>query len=95
MAPTPPGSAPTDGKLTQLTSREREVLAHVIAGRSNGEIAKALFISEKTVSTHVSNILRKSGTSTRVEAAAWANRVAPHQDGKATKTSEGEATAEF
>jgi len=42
----------------------------------NGEIAKALFISEETVNTHVSNILRKSGTSTTAEAAAWASRVA-------------------
>jgi DNA-binding CsgD family transcriptional regulator len=80
VGPTPSGSARTDGKMTELTPREREVLAHVIAGRSNAEIAKALFISEKTISTHVSNILRKSGTSTRVEAAAWANRVA-HQTG--------------
>ncbi|KQU68966.1 hypothetical protein ASC58_09975 [Phycicoccus sp. Root101] len=61
--------------LAELTSREREVLAHVAAGRSNSEIAQALFISDKTVSTHVSNILRKSQTSTRGEAAAWAGRL--------------------
>jgi DNA-binding CsgD family transcriptional regulator/tetratricopeptide (TPR) repeat protein len=57
-----------------LTQREREVLAHLVAGRSNGEIASSLFISEKTVSVHVSNLLRKTGTSSRVEAAAWARR---------------------
>ena len=57
-----------------LTTREREVLAHLVAGRSNGEIASSLFISEKTVSVHVSNLLRKTGTSSRVEAAAWARR---------------------
>jgi len=69
-APKNPQSA-----LAALTPREREVLAHVIAGRSNREIAKALFISEKTVSVHVSNVLRKSGTTTRADAAAWARRL--------------------
>jgi DNA-binding CsgD family transcriptional regulator len=57
-----------------LTHREQEVLAHLVAGRSYGEIADALFISEKTVSVHVSNVLRKTGTGSRVEAAAWARR---------------------
>jgi DNA-binding CsgD family transcriptional regulator len=57
-----------------LTHREREVLAHLVAGRSYSEIASALFISEKTVSVHVSNLLRKTGTANRVEAAAWARR---------------------
>jgi DNA-binding NarL/FixJ family response regulator len=46
-----------------------------VAGRSNGEIAKELVISDKTVSVHVSNILRKTGTSTRIEAAALAKRL--------------------
>ena len=63
-----------DGIGDGLTRREREVLAHLVAGRSNGEIATSLFISEKTVSVHVSNLLRKTGTSSRVEAAAWARR---------------------
>ena len=57
-----------------LSEREREVLAHVDAGRTNAEIARALFISEKTASVHISNILRKTGTHTRVEAAAWGRR---------------------
>ena len=57
-----------------LTPREVEVLAHLVAGRSYGEIAAALFISEKTVSVHVSNLLRKTGTTSRVEAAAWGRR---------------------
>ncbi|HEX4976236.1 MAG TPA: AAA family ATPase [Nocardioides sp.] len=55
-----------------LTDREREILAHLVAGRTYAEIARALVISEKTVSVHVSNLLRKTGTSSRVEAAAWA-----------------------
>jgi DNA-binding CsgD family transcriptional regulator len=75
VAANAPAAAPTNSQFTELTPREREVLAQVIAGRSNGEIAKALFISDKTVSSHVSNILRKSGTSTRGAAAAWASRV--------------------
>jgi DNA-binding CsgD family transcriptional regulator len=62
--------------LTGLTTREREVLALLVAGRSNGEIAKDLFISHRTASVHVSNILRKTGTSSRVEAAALADRLA-------------------
>ncbi|MGW6281244.1 helix-turn-helix transcriptional regulator [Kribbella sp. NPDC055071] len=61
--------------LAGLTAREREILAFLVAGRSNGEIARALVLSIKTVSVHVSNILRKTGTSSRVEAAALAERL--------------------
>jgi DNA-binding CsgD family transcriptional regulator len=52
-----------------LTPREREVLAGVAAGRTNRQIAEALFISESTAGVHVSNILGKLGVSTRTEAA--------------------------
>jgi DNA-binding CsgD family transcriptional regulator len=52
-----------------------EVLALVAAGRSNREIARALFISPKPASVHVSNILAKLGVHTRVEAAAVAHRL--------------------
>lgn len=58
-----------------LTDREREVLVLVAAGRSNGQIAQDLFISPKTASVHVSNILAKLGVTGRVEAAAVAHRL--------------------
>jgi DNA-binding NarL/FixJ family response regulator len=70
-APAPPAEVVPFG----LTDREREVLSLVAAGRSNGQIATALFISPKTASVHVSNILAKLGVSGRVEAAAVAHRL--------------------
>jgi ATP/maltotriose-dependent transcriptional regulator MalT len=57
-----------------LTRRELEVLHLVTEGRSNGEIGSQLFISTKTASVHVSNILRKLGAANRIEAAAIARR---------------------
>ncbi|GAA0432515.1 LuxR family transcriptional regulator [Acrocarpospora corrugata] len=64
--------------LASLTGREREVLALVTAGNSNREIGERLFISQKTASVHVSNILAKLGAATRGQAAAIA-----HQEGLA------------
>ncbi|MEU6668772.1 AAA family ATPase [Streptomyces sp. NPDC046727] len=58
-----------------LTSRERDVLGLVAAGRTNRQIAEELFISPKTASVHVSNILSKLGVSGRGEAAAVAHRL--------------------
>ncbi|WP_346386508.1 AAA family ATPase [Nocardioides sp.] len=63
-----------DAAPDALTAREAEILALVAEGRSNGEIGKQLFISAKTVSVHVSNILGKLGASGRTEAAAIARR---------------------
>jgi DNA-binding CsgD family transcriptional regulator len=69
-------AAPTEeSPVAGLTPRELEVLQLVAAGRSNGEIGTALFISTKTASVHVSNILAKLGVSGRGEAAALAHRV--------------------
>lgn len=61
-----------EGGSPWLTRREREILEHVVAGRTYGEIAEALYVSEKTVSSHISNMLRKTGTSNRHELAARA-----------------------
>ncbi len=58
-----------------LTARETEVLRLVARGRSNQQIAAELFISPKTASVHVSNILGKLGVTSRVEAAATAHRL--------------------
>ncbi len=58
-----------------LTQREREVLDLVAAGRTNRQIADALFISSKTASVHVSNILAKLGVANRGEAAALAREL--------------------
>ncbi|MBV9792595.1 MAG: AAA family ATPase [Actinobacteria bacterium] len=60
--------------LAALTTREREVLRLIAAGRSNREIGAELFISAKTASVHVSNILGKLGVASRTEAAAIAHR---------------------
>ncbi|MFF3616300.1 AAA family ATPase [Streptomyces sp. NPDC002580] len=70
------GPAPADPALALgLTSRERDVLRLVAAGRSNRQIADELFISPKTASVHVSNILAKLDVSGRGEAAALAHRL--------------------
>lgn len=64
------GAAPRHG----LTTRELDVLRLVAEGRNNRQIAAALYISPKTASVHVSNILAKLGAATRTEAAAVAHR---------------------
>jgi DNA-binding NarL/FixJ family response regulator len=55
-----------------LTEREREIAALIAAGASNAAIGGTLVISERTVETHVSNILAKLGFSSRAQIAAWA-----------------------
>jgi len=74
-APEAPTLGEADVVRLGLTAREAEVLSLVAAGRTNREIGSELYVSEKTASVHVSNILRKLGVSSRVEAAAVAQRV--------------------
>jgi DNA-binding NarL/FixJ family response regulator len=73
------GAAPDVARLSphaapgRLTGREVEVLALVRGGASNREVARALTISEKTVSRHLANIFTKLGVGSRTAAAAWAH----------------------
>jgi DNA-binding NarL/FixJ family response regulator len=61
----------------ELTAREREVLGLLTEGMPNKQIARVLGISVRTVTVHVSNLLRKTGAASRTEAALWALRVGP------------------
>ena len=73
--PIQPAKAETNAApFNTLTDREHEVLTHLVTGRTYAEIAEALFISEKTVSVHVSNLLRKTGTTSRRDVSALALR---------------------
>src|SRR5262245_1750546 len=77
----------TNGVTSLLTSRELEVLRLVGAGKANKEIATELVISERTARTHVSNVLRKIGVSSRTQAAVLAVReglVTGPEDGPST-----------
>ncbi|MEU4158668.1 response regulator transcription factor [Actinoplanes sp. NPDC026670] len=68
--PAPPRDRLPDG----LTQREAEVLAQIAAGRTNAEIAAALFVTESTVKTHINNAFAKIGARNRTEAATYATR---------------------
>ena len=70
-APAPP--PPPDQHPAGLTPREREVITLLSNGLSNAEIARTLYISEKTASVHVSNIMRKLGVTSRLQAATAAH----------------------
>ena len=68
----PEGRPSFDPELDQLTPREREVLRLIARGYTYKEIARELYISIKTVETHVSSVLRKLQLSTRHQLARWA-----------------------
>jgi DNA-binding NarL/FixJ family response regulator len=80
------GAGPNQGaKLIglpdELTPREEEVLAHIAAGLSNGEIATTLFVSEATVKTHINHIFTKTGLRDRAQLVGYAFRhglASPH-----------------
>lgn len=77
LARIPAAHVPTPGQAAKqafggLTTREREVAALITQGKSNRELAEALVVSERTIETHVSNILSKLGFSSRSQIAVWA-----------------------
>jgi DNA-binding CsgD family transcriptional regulator len=78
LAPAPQRSSQSAdkyrGPLARLTARELEVLQLLAAGRGNKDIGATLFISAKTASLHVSNIMAKLGAASRIEAAAIAHQ---------------------
>jgi two-component system, NarL family, response regulator DevR len=61
-----------DEEIARLTEQERRILELLAQGLTNRQIAEQLYISTKTAAVHVSNILAKTGTSSRTEAATWA-----------------------
>ena len=70
-----PSRAAREGPLSRLTPREREVLDLLATGATNKTIATTLFITEKTASVHVSNLLAKLGVANRGAAAALAREL--------------------
>ena len=70
----PPPDSPSSPAMLGLTERELAVLRLLGQGHTNAEIGRTLFISPKTASVHVTNILRKLGATNRVQAATIAER---------------------
>lgn len=67
--------APFESVLTSLSKREAEVMDLIATGESNGQIARRLFLSEKTVKNHVNRIYAKLGVDSRVTAIGlWLSR---------------------
>ena len=85
----------TSDPLSALTPRERAVLAELAEGLTNRQIARRLFIAEKTVSVHVSRILAKLGLQTRVQASALMYRIQQAQRDLSDNSSADERTEAF
>jgi len=66
------GAMVAEAEPVELTAREREVLSCLAEGMSNKQVAQSLGISIRTVTVHVSNLLRKTRSASRTEAAVWA-----------------------
>ena len=73
------------GASIDLTGREREILALVLDGLANKQIARRLGISEKTVKGHLTNLFQRVGVSDRTQAAIWAERSGLFRDGPGTE----------
>jgi DNA-binding NarL/FixJ family response regulator len=89
----PPTRAGADTVLDALTSREREVLALIGRGKTNGEIAAELFVSDGTVKTHINHLFTKLQLRDRAAAVVFAfdhNLVTPTQDGPSGQTRRGQ-----
>ena len=78
-------SSPRPGATFDLTNREMEILGRLVQGDSNRQIARALFISDRTVAVHVSRILDKLGVRSRTEAATVGARLGLSIDPTGTK----------
>ena len=72
--PLRPGLPPTLNTSPPLTRGEGKIVDGLVSGETYAQIATRLFISDKTVSSHVSNILRKTGCANRIELAELAHR---------------------
>jgi DNA-binding NarL/FixJ family response regulator len=87
----PTAAAGLDGRIDELTPREREVLEHVAGGLSNTEIATALVIEESTVKTHVRRILMKLRLRDRVQAVIFAYESGLTRPGQSGRRIDGNA----
>jgi len=89
----PPPRAGRDPALDALTGREREVLALIGLGKTNGEIAAELFVSDGTVKTHINHLFTKLQLRDRAAAVVFAfdhDLVTPAQDGPGGRTCRGQ-----
>ncbi|MFF7444065.1 response regulator [Streptomyces sp. NPDC008122] len=77
-----PAKAPEDERLAVLSERERSVLELIGQGLTNRQIAKRLYLSEKTVKNHISRLLGKLGVERRVQAAVIAAQTHEHDSGQ-------------
>ncbi|HSC92947.1 MAG TPA: response regulator transcription factor [Gaiellaceae bacterium] len=75
----PPEPGPPETASTALTQRELVVLRLVADGRSNGDVARTLWVTEQTVKFHLTRIYRKLGVTNRTAAARWAHRLAAEE----------------